>query len=335
MATVVLGRAQFTSLALADTIRSVIPRKPAVIVVNYNSAEMIRRNIAPLVRELPGLTTVVVDNYSTDLARRQIEELSSSQDWDLVTSDVNGGFGAGMNLGIARATTLGADTFLLLNPDASLSREDFEALTARISEDPMSIISPLIKRPDGSIWFRGGALDVDRGRTLSRPAHGGSEREWPWLTGACMMASAEVWEVLGGFDEDYFLYWEDVDLSVRAQRAGVRLEVVESATAVHDEGGTQEQSSNSDFSWDYYYFNIRNRLLFASKLLDGSDRRRWYRSSLRESYLILLRGGGKRKFLRSFAPLSCGARGIRDGIRGGRLARQGQPVRFPLSASGD
>ncbi|MGB6059975.1 MAG: glycosyltransferase family 2 protein [Microthrixaceae bacterium] len=300
------------------------PRTPAVIVVNYDSADMIGRNLTVLVDEFPDLVTVVVDNYSTAPALERIERLTDSHGWTLVRSPINLGFGGGMNLGIAAAADLGADTFLMLNPDASLSRKSFGALFDALASEPMSLLSPVITRPDGSVWFEGGALDLDRGRTISRPVDSDMAARLPWLSGACLMTSAETWELLGGFDEDYFLYWEDVDLSIRAQRSGIRLGVVPEASAVHDEGGTQEQNSNADFSWDYYYYNIRNRLLFASKLMDSQHRRRWIRTSLAESYRILLRGGGKRKFLKPLTPLACGVRGLKDGLaaRGGPRGRR-------------
>ncbi len=307
---------------MTGTIPSVSPRTPAVVVVNYDSADMIRRNLALLVDDSPELVTVVVDNFSTASALERIESLTESHGWTLVKSPANIGFGGGMNLGIAAAAELGADTFLMLNPDARLGRGAFDTLVEAVASEPLSLISPVIERPDGSTWFAGGALDLHRGRTISRPADPGSETESPWLSGACMMTGVETWEVLGGFDEDYFLYWEDVDLSVRAERLGIRLAVVTEAVAVHDEGGTQEKNSNADFSWDYYYYNIRNRLLFASKVLGPKYRRRWILTAPRESYRILLRGGGKRKFLRPLAPLACGTRGLRDGLadRGGPRA---------------
>src|SRR5690606_40890410 len=54
-----------------------------------------------------------------------------------------------------------------------------------------------------------------------------------------LMVNDSAWEETGGFDEDYFLYWEDVDFALRVDDAGGALRLVESATAVHDEGGTQ------------------------------------------------------------------------------------------------
>lgn len=300
-------------------------RRPAVVIVNYDSAELIASNMAALSEQMPGLITVIVDNYAGERARSEIRELVAARGWELVEAATNRGFGAGMNLGVCRATELGADTFVMLNPDARIARDSVDTLVGLLGQDPRALLSPRVVRPDGSNWFIGGALDVRRGRTMSRPVRAQTSYEWPWLSGACLVTTAEVWDVLGGFDDDYFLYWEDVDLSVRAARAGVRLEVVQEAVAVHDEGGTQDrrtagETGERDFSDDYYYFNIRNRLLFAAKLLDPSLRRRWYLATPRETYRILLRGVGKRIFLRPWRPLRLALRGIRDALGPGRAS---------------
>ncbi|MCB1257037.1 MAG: glycosyltransferase family 2 protein, partial [Microthrixaceae bacterium] len=299
-------------------------------IVNFDSAELIRHNVAQLAEQVPELVTIVVDNYSTAEARSAIRHLADTHGWTLVESDLNLGFGSGMNLGIDRAIELGSDAFVMLNPDATLSRMSLETVMSRLEEEPLSLLSPRIVRPDGSTWFDGGALDVYRGRTMSRPVNEGCSNEWPWLTGACLATTAEAWSVLGGFDDDYFLYWEDVDLSVRASRAGVTLEVLDDVFAVHDEGGTQDRGETDsagarDFSADYYYYNIRNRLIFAAKVLDPSLRRRWYLATPRETYRILLRGVGKRAFLRPWRPLSYAIRGIWDGLRLGRTTRTSKP----------
>ncbi len=123
-----------------------------------------------------------------------------------------------------------------------------------------------------------------------------------------------LWEALGGFDERYFLYWEDVDLSWRARGLGAQLLVVRDAVAVHDEGGTQQPSHQRERSASYYYFNIRNRLLFAALHLDAAARRRWRQTALGAAYDIVARGG-RRQLLRSRAPWQAAMRGTRDGLR--------------------
>lgn len=311
---------------MSVTMGRVGDRRLAVVVVNYDSADLIRQNIQPLVSRLDDVLAVVVDNFSSDQARTRIARLCESEAWQLVLSSTNSGFGVGMNLGVAAAMRSGADAFLMLNPDATMAPESVTLMTEILAKQPMSVLSPRVLRPDQTVWFEGGALDLQRGRTLSRPVRTeSSTTEWPWLSGAALMTSAQAWGVLEGFDEDYFMYWEDVDLSVRAFRSGMDVRVVDAATAIHDEGGTQEASSEDDFSSNYYYYNIRNRLLFAAKILDPVDRRRWWRHSVRESYRILRRGGGRRKILRPWSPIRCAIRANRDGLRPGRASARPRP----------
>ena len=126
-----------------------------------------------------------------------------------------------------------------------------------------------------------------------------------WLTGACLMISRELWDRLGGFDDRYFLYWEDVDLSWRCEEAGGRLHGRAGGNRGPRRGGhsgrprTRERTRSAT----YYYYNTRNRLLFAGAHLDRATRHRWITSSAREAYNILLRGG--RRQLLSMAPVAC------------------------------
>lgn len=297
-------------------------RLTAVIVVNYGSSHLLGQHLPKLrLGETSGSSMiVVVDNYSDDDERRAVSALCTSNEWVLVESD-NAGFGAGMNAGVAAAEQHGADHVLLLNPDAWIDPAAVDELVRRSAEDPRALISPVIERPDGTIWFRGASLDLHRGRTVSRPPVASASGERFWLTAACLMTSVEAWRLLGGFDEEYFLYWEDVDLSARAEAAGLRLEVCDDLLAVHDQGGTQQGSRHSHLSWAYYRYNIRNRLLYAAKHLDDRQWRSWLRHTPRESYRILLRGGGKRIFLSPVMPLRVAIGAIAEGIRSARRIR--------------
>ncbi|WP_374009474.1 glycosyltransferase family 2 protein [Leifsonia sp. LS-T14] len=296
----------------------------AVIVVNFGSSDLLRRTLLPLTAQLEDAVTVVVDSYSTAAERAAIAALAAEAGWSLVTPEENIGFGAGMNAGAERARSLGAATFLLLNPDASIEPDAIARLQARCSDDPFVLAAPTVLRPDGSVWSAGSDLYLADGRIRSARRRGdfpGARRE-EWLSGACLMLTAALWDAIDGFDPGYFLYWEDVDLSHRVRAAGGRLEVLADATAVHAEGGTQgtdgrqagAQSAGEPKSSVYYYYNIRNRLLFASRHLPDSDLRAWRRATVRVSWEILLQGG-RRQFLRSAAPLVAGWRGVRDGRR--------------------
>lgn len=297
-------------------------RTVAVVVVNFGSSALLERNLAPLTGSCPWVLAVVVDNYSTRPERERVRSLAAAQSWHLVEQSRNMGFGSGANAGVAAAAGLGAERLVLLNPDAVITCKALVALRDALDQRPRSLVAPVLRRPDGSVWSARCALDLDRGRTLSRAAQLPPAHEMPWLSGACLATSVEAWEAIGGFDEDYFLYWEDVDLCARAFEAGVEVHLADGVTAVHEEGGTQEQLGGGDFSWDYYRYNIRNRLLFAAKHLDDRGLRRWYRHSAVESYRVLLRGGGRRKFLRPWRPVACAVSACYQGWRAARRLRR-------------
>ncbi|MEV8213005.1 glycosyltransferase family 2 protein [Leifsonia sp. NPDC077715] len=296
----------------------------AVVVVNYGSSALLSETLAAVAADVPEATIVVVDNYSTDDERTALRALAGPLGWNVVEPRENLGFGGGMNLGVARARELGARRFLLLNPDATIRRADIEVLVARSIAEPMTLLSPVVRRSDGSPWSLGADVYLRDGRIRSAARRGTVPGErLPWLSGACLLVTDRLWDAVGGFADEYFLYWEDVDLSVRVSRAGGSLALVEDATAVHDEGGTQGTDgsrSGTAKSGTYYYYNIRNRLLFAARNLPPETVRAWRRATLPVAWEVLLQGG-RRQFLTSTAALRAGWRGVRDGLRLSRTPR--------------
>lgn len=300
----------------------------AVVVVSFGSSRLLRQNLAAL--ELPpsGIV-VVVDCFSRAEERELVRALALERGWEAVLLDRNAGFGGGMNAGAARAIERGAGVLVGLNPDASIDARSLSALVAAVDADPMLLASPTIVSSTGAPWFAGADLYLDDGVTRGAGARerfqGAARREW--ATGACFAISAPLWQRLGGFDEEYFLYWEDIDLSQRALELGARLRLVESAVAVHDAGGTHADAPGSRAKSElYYYFNIRNRLLFAVKHLDARGVRRWQRSAPRVAYGVLLRGG-RRQLVTSVRPWRAYLRSLRDGRRLVDAHRGATPVR--------
>ncbi|WP_236629113.1 glycosyltransferase family 2 protein [Cryobacterium roopkundense] len=290
----------------------------AIVVVNYGSSELLERNLVPLTRSLPAARVVVVDNFTSESERERVCALADTEGWLTVLPASNTGFGVGVNAGVHRAQQSGAGAFLLLNPDATIAADQVGVLLERVRTHPLTLVSPRIVRSDGSVWFDGADLYLDDGRIRAtrRRNEFRSARFEPWLSGACLLLSDQLWSRVGGFSEEYFLYWEDVDFSYRVERAGGVTEVCRDAVAVHDEGGTQQavvQGHGSPKSEAYYYYNIRNRLLFGARHLRSDDLRRWRRASLPIAWEVLLHGG-RRQFLRSLRPLLAGGRGVRDGL---------------------
>lgn len=303
----------------------------AVVVVSYGSSHLLAQNLDPALAAT-GVRVVVVDNDSGPAERGAVTALAHERGWHLVTAP-NDGFGAGCNRGVDAAQALGCDAVVLLNPDASLPAEGLAALHDHVRRHPADLVSPVVVHPSGRVSFAGAVVDLDTGRTRrARPDDG--PRTAAWLTGACLAARVDTYRSVGGFDASYFLYWEDVDLSWRAARAGARLVVRDDVRAVHTVGGTQEGVGKSPL---YCYWNCRNRLLFAARHLPARDRRRWAVRSPGYALEVVLRSG-PRVALRSPRTALAAARGTAAGLLlARRAARQhpGPPVATAAAVATD
>nr|WP_281287146.1 glycosyltransferase [Actinotalea subterranea] len=298
------------------------PARTAVVVVSYGSADLLERHLART-SSGTGATVVVVDNFSTHAERAAVTRVCERHGWHLVAREANDGFGAGVNAGAERARALGCDVLVLLNPDLAAAGAVVDALADAVREDPRALVAPAIDREDGTPWSRGGLLDVATGRTRTR---GVAPERAEWLSGACLAVHLSLWDDVGGFDEDYFLYWEDVDLSWRVRGAGGHLVVRTDLTATHSVGGTQRTADPRRKSGTYYAENCRGRLLFAAKHLDPAGVRRWRVTAPGYARDVVLRGG-RRQLLRSPAPLAAVLRGTLAGLSATRRAqRAGRPA---------
>jgi N-acetylglucosaminyl-diphospho-decaprenol L-rhamnosyltransferase len=292
------------------------PAPAAVVVVNYGSHELLDRHLRAFDAEAAGMRVVVVDNRSDDDELRAVRALGESAGWDVVALESNAGFGEGANAGVRRARELGCGVVVLLNPDAVLTPSTARALVEACIADPDALIGPRVIREDGTDWFRGGRILVGEGRTAMAAAD--DPRPHPWLTGACLAVSLDLWDRLGGFADEYFMYWEDVDLSYRCERAGGHLIVRSELTVTHFVGGTQQSAGRARSSL-YYRYNCRNRLLFAARNLPPEDIETWLGTTFSYAKMVVLRGG-RRQFLRT--PLRPLRAALRGSLEGRRIARR-------------
>jgi GT2 family glycosyltransferase len=243
----------------------------AVVAVNYGSHELLRRYLSWTfaVPGYDGPDIVIVDNRRTDEDRAAITQLAGEAGWHLVATDVNLGFGAGVNLGADAAWERGADVIVLVNPDLEIARTDIDALVSAVAEDPQTLVAPMVVDRTGRPWGRLGRVDMRRTCvTLTDDGEGPL-----WVSGACLGIHRRLWDAVGGMDPDYFMYWEDVDFSVRAQEAGAAVRLLRDVVVVHDVGGTQQGTTGKSSA--YYYFNTRNRLVFAAKRVARPEMLRW------------------------------------------------------------
>lgn len=243
-----------------------------ILIVNYRSVRYLKRCLDSL-EPFDDCEITVVDNGSGCDEVEQIQRhIASIQNVSLVTSPVNLGFGAGVNLAAQEAGVLPSDEVWVLNPDTTVDSEAAETLKTAIRAGKADIVSPLITsgpEDDPWIWFAGGGMNVRSGKSyhslFGQPIAQAPKGEihTDFVTGAAPMFRGDVWIGLGGFREDLFLYWEDAELSIRARAMGHRLMLVPQARVWHKEGGSGAQSNG--LSATYYYYVQRNRLIVCGQ----------------------------------------------------------------------
>ena len=149
------------------------------------------------------------------------------------------GYGANHNAAFTRA---GGEYFCVLNPDLRLTADPFSALTQCASDSRVGVCAPLIVnsagQPEDSARPFPTPLSIvgkSLGMNSPSPYQAGTGRQFPdWVAGMFMLFRAAVYRQLGGFDQRYFLYYEDVDLCARLRLAGYQVALCTEASAIHD-----------------------------------------------------------------------------------------------------
>jgi GT2 family glycosyltransferase len=229
----------------------------AAVIVNYNSGAELHAALQSIAGDLEAFAweAVVVDNASWDGSDVAAEAFAPRV--RLVRNADNVGFGRGVNQGV-RTTT--APLVLVLNPDCQLRPGAVAAMHRELdAHDGCAVVGPRILDPDGSVqgsargdpdmltgvFGRTGALRrlLPGLRVASRNVvtdeamrSGASSTVVDWVSGACMLLRRDAFEAVGGFDERYFLYWEDADLCRRLRARGFHVRYVPGAVAVHRVG---------------------------------------------------------------------------------------------------
>lgn len=243
------------------------------------------------------LQIVVVDNASKN--NFKADKKYQNFKLKIIRSEENLGFAGGQNMGIKYGLENGADYILVLNNDVILDKDLIvELLKAFQEKKDCGIVSPKIYFAKGHefhknryseselgkvIWYAGGKMDwknvLASHRGVDEVDKGQYEKleQTDFASGCCMMIKKEVLEKVGLFDEKYFLYYEDNDLSQRAKKAGFKVFYQPKAILWHLNAGSTGGSGS--ILHDYYI--TRNRLLFGFKFSPIRTRLALVRESLK------------------------------------------------------
>jgi N-acetylglucosaminyl-diphospho-decaprenol L-rhamnosyltransferase len=210
--------------------------RASVLIVGFHTYDEIDRCLSSVETHEPDADVIVVDHDADPLRGRELSVAHPRIMYE--PRSENRGFAAGIN----RAARLAATPLLvILNPDVELRAPIFQTLGACLASHPnAAIVGGLVRESDGRVQasarrfpdlstaFGGRTSWLTRvvpGNPLTRRNLASTNveagcTEVDWVTGAFMMVRRDVFESLGGFDERFFMYWEDSDLCLRALKAG-------------------------------------------------------------------------------------------------------------------
>lgn len=195
------------------------------------------------------VAAVVVDNWPGDGSAARDLAVAASVAYLAMRS--NAGYGAAINAGIASLPAT-VDWVLITNPDVTLTDGVIDALVAvGQSSDDIGAIGPAVLNSDGTVYPSARALPSLRtgiGHALfvnlwqtnpwtrryrQESPVGGGRRDTGWLSGACLLVRRSAFASIGGFDDEFFMYFEDVDLGYRLGKNGWRNVYEPAATVIH------------------------------------------------------------------------------------------------------
>lgn len=258
-----------------------------IVIVNYRTPQLTidcLNSLFPEIQSLASTQAIIVDNYSGDRSVEQIQEAIDTQNWhnwvSIIASNHNGGFAFGNNLAIRSILESESPPayVLLLNPDTIVLSGAIKSLIDFMEQHPkVGIAGSRLESLDGSIQhsaFRFHSIwsELDRGlqlgivtKLLSKwvvaftiPT---TQCQIDWVSGASFLIRQEVFESVGLMDEEYFMYYEEVDFCLQAKRMGWSCWYVPESRVIHLVGQSSgvDQPNTTPKRLPQYWFNSRRR----------------------------------------------------------------------------
>ena len=278
----------------APPVTQSLPAELSAVIVNFNAGPDLTRALQSIAGDAAGTRweAIVVDNASADDSAAAAEAFGPPV--HVVRNAENVGFGRGVNQGV-RASS--AALILVMNPDCRLLPGAVAAMTAELAAHPgCALVGPRVLDPDGAVqgsvrgdpdmltglfgrtsrlrrllpWLPVSSRNVVSADAIPGDA-GGVVADW--VSGACMLMRRDCFDEVGGFDERYFLYWEDADLCRRLRQRGYHIRYVPGAGVVHRVGRSSRTARAESIrafhasAYRYYATHVAPAALSPRRLL--------------------------------------------------------------------
>lgn len=269
-----------------------------ILLLNWNGkedTEVCIQSLGKLIETSMNVSIIVVDNDS----KVSVSYLSTTYPSVTVLQLAeNKGFTGGNNEGIKQAISMGCDAVWMLNNDTTVDPHALESLYKELNTSKTGIVGSKIYFSPGCeyhkerykktelgkvIWYAGGVIDWDNlygtHRGVDNVDHGQYEEvvETDFVTGCSLMISKTCLDTIGLFDERYFAYLEDMDLSMRAKMNGYTVKYVPSSIVWHKNAGSTGGAGNET----HQYYMTRNRILFGLRYAPARTKFALIRESFR------------------------------------------------------
>ncbi len=249
------------------------------IIVNYNGDDKVIDTIKSIYKFVTfDLEIIVFDNSSTDGSLQKLkDEFGENENFRLILSDKNLGFGKANNRAVKHSK---GKYIILFNNDAYLLDGSLNKMIQYyIEKDFKGILAPVVLNPDSTIQKSWGKYQTIVNELFEKYGKRVSEKlfskkikkreliDVDWVSGVCFMVEKKIFEELNGFDEGFFMYFEDSDFSKRAKEKGYRVSIYTGSRIYHIRGYSVSKnkkivSLEYRKSQLYYYCKHRSRFHF-------------------------------------------------------------------------
>jgi GT2 family glycosyltransferase len=228
------------------------------IVVNYHTEELTAGAVQSLLHEPEIADVVVIDNGSSRQSSQYLQTNLPKDRVTVVSSEQNIGFGQGVNLGVEHTSR---PLIFLLNSDAVVEPGSLAKLVRRMNAEPSTAVAaPIIQSPDGGNQVDSyGAFPSLRTMLLRTNRRESDQSRPDWVSGVAMLVRREAFEQVGGFDPEFHMYLEDVDLCRRLRAKSWDIARVPESRVVHASGASSRSEDRERLYHDSLMLLLRKR----------------------------------------------------------------------------